>query len=93
MKLKREQIQRLSEKVLRDLIAKKVVTLRVPEPKVVAKIADVITSDFSAESTLDADARKLLDNYRSQISSGELDEHRAFQMIKKQLAKERKIIL
>ncbi len=45
------------------------------------------------ESKLDEEAQKKMDQARSQIKSGDLDEHRAFQMIKKQLAKEKKFVL
>lgn len=93
MRLKKEHIDRISSLILKNLQSKKLITPRVPEPKILAKIVETITADMHAEDKLDNDARKMMDTYRQQILSGSLDERKVFQMIKKQLAKERKMIL
>lgn len=93
MRLKKEHIDRISKLILANLTAKKLITPRVPEARVLGKIHEVILTDMRAEDKLDDEARKMMDTYRQQISSGSLDERKVFQMIKKQLAKERKMIL
>lgn len=93
MRLKKEHIERISKLILSSLQKKDLITARVSEGQILSKIIEVITGDMIAEVKLDQDARALMDKYRPQIESGQLDERKTFLMIKKQLAKERKIIL
>lgn len=93
MRLHPEQIQKISKMVLKKIKGSEHVTFKVSEEKILEKIAGVITKNMHEESKLDEEAQKKMDQFRSQIKSGDLDEHRAFQMIKKQLAKEKKFIL
>ena len=93
MRLKKEQIHKLSEQILRALKAKNLITLRKKEGEVLERIIKVIHDDLEAEAKLDEDARKMMDAYRDQIQSGSVDENRLFQMIKKQLAKDRKLTI
>ncbi len=93
MRLKEPQIKKIADLILRNLKQKNLVTLRKKEFQVLEAIIKVINDDLHAESKLDADARKMMDQYRKQIDAGQVDEQKMFLMIKKQLAKERKIIL
>lgn len=93
MRLKKEHIERIAGLILNGLKKKNLIKPRVGEQKILEKINAVITEDLSAEARLEEEARKLMDKYRPQIQSGELDERRAFLMIKKQLAKERKMVI
>lgn len=93
MRLKKEHIERIAGLILAGLKKKNLIKPRVSEPKILEKINAVITEDLSAEVRLEDEARKLMDKFRPQIQSGELDERRAFLMIKKQLAKEKKMVI
>ncbi len=93
MKLKDQQIQKVAHLILNRLKEKKVIELKASEAKIIESIIKVIQNDMNAESNLENDARKLLDQYRSQAAGADLDERKMFLMIKKQLAKERKMIL
>lgn len=93
MRLKKEQTQKIAELVLKNLREKKLITPRVPENKILESIYAVITNDLMAEVKIEDEARKLMDKYRAQIESGMLNERELLMKIKKQLAKERKIIL
>ncbi len=93
MLLRDRHIKKIAELVLKNLKDKKLITLRVKEGAILEGIEKVIHDDLMAEVKLDQEARKLLDNYRGQIQSGQLDEQKAFVMIKKQLAKDKKMVL
>lgn len=93
MRLKEEHIQRIARLVLRQLKTKNLITPRVSEEKIEAKIVAVITKDLRAEVEIEAEARKVLAGYRTQIASGEIDEHKMFLMIKKELAKKKGMVL
>ncbi len=93
MRLKKEQVHKLAEQILRNLKAKNLLTLRKKEPEVLEAIVKVIHDDLEAEVKLDQDARQMMETYRAQIQAGSVDEQRLFQMIKKQLAKDRKLTI
>lgn len=93
MRLKKEHIDRIAELILAQLKAKNLVKLRSPDKTILAKMIQIITQDLMGEDDLERKARDLLDQYRPQIQSGQLDERRAIQMIKAKLAKEKKMVL
>lgn len=93
MKLKEEHIDKIANLVLRRLEEKNLIQLRASTSDFLEKVKSVIKSNLSEETNLEDEARKLLDQYRPQIQAGLLDETRALNMIKKQLAKERDIVL
>ena len=93
VRLKEEIIKKIATRVVARLKEKNVATFRVPDSKLVEKVIAVITADMVGEEKLDEDARKMMDQYRGQMQTGAMDERKLFLMIKKQLAKDRKIIL
>ncbi|MBI2340980.1 MAG: DUF507 family protein [Deltaproteobacteria bacterium] len=93
MRLKTEQILKISELILHNLQEKKLIAPRVPKNKILESIAAIITGDLMAEVKIEDEARKLMDKYRTQIESGMLNERELLLKIKKQLAKEKKIVL
>lgn len=93
MKLKREEIQRLSQILFQHLRDKHLITALEAEAKILEKINAVIQKNMDEELAIENQARKLIDQYSGQINSGAVDPQKAFTMIKKQVAKERKFIL
>ncbi len=78
---------------MKNLKEKGKTTFKAPEEKIYLKILETITRDLQAEDKLDADVRKLMDQYQAQIRSGQMDAQKVFQMIKKQLIKERNLVI
>jgi hypothetical protein len=93
MRLKKDQIQKLSEVILAELKKKKLIVAKAGSETLIEKIRQVITADLEAEVQLDEEVRKLMEKYRAQISAGHMNEQQVFQMIKKQLVKERKLVI
>ncbi len=93
MKLKREEIQRLSQTLFQHLRDKHLITVLESDAKILEKINTVIQNNMDEELAIENQARKLIDQYSGQIDSGAIDPQKAFTMIKKQVAKERKFIL
>lgn len=93
MRLKKEQIQKISELILKGLKDKKVATFKVSEEKVLNRIVEVITKDLRVESDLDEEVKKMMDKYKAQIDAGHIDYQKMFQMIKKQLIKDRGLVI
>lgn len=94
MHLKDDQIIRLAEKVLDDLVAAKLITLKKERGKLVQAIREALAADQKAEDTLERDAERLLEQSLAAMGGGAgIDRHKMLRMIKEKLAKERKIVL
>ena len=95
MRLKEEQIQRLSEKVYNDLSAAGLITPRRERGAVVEGIGRAITQDINGEQSLERDAERLLDETIAGLgrAAADIDRRKMLRMIKEKLAKDRKIVL
>jgi len=93
MRLKKEQIQKIAERVLDQLEKSKQIVAKADRPTLLQKIEQVITANFQAEDRLDEEAKALLDKFRRQVPAGSINEHEMFQKIKKQLAKDKKFVI
>lgn len=93
MKLRREEIHKLAEKVGRQLIDSGCVEKMGSKEALVSCIEGVLTENLKQEAALEEETRKLMEQYRSQIASGVVDSHKVYVMIKNQLAKEKKFVL
>jgi hypothetical protein len=95
MRLKEEQIHRLAEKILGDLITAKEAVLKSERGEAIAAIKAAINADLQAEESLERDAERILQENLAALGRGavEIDRHKMLRMIKEKLAKERKIIL
>lgn len=92
MKLTPSQIQRLSEKILKQWKLQGLITFKVDEKIVLKTIVDCITDDFRREDALDKEVMQMINELERQHGS-EFQRHKMFPMLKQKLAKERKIIL
>lgn len=94
MRLKDDQISRISEKVLGDLTTAGLIALKKERGAVIAAIRETITADIKGEEALERDASALLEQtLKSMGGAAGIDRHKMLKMIKDKLAKERKIVL
>lgn len=93
MRLKKEQIQKIAELVLKGFKEKKLATFKVSEEKILNRIQEIILKDLRVESDLDEEVKTMMEKYKAQISSGQIDYQKMFQMIKKQLIKDRGLVV
>ncbi len=94
MRLKDEQIDRLAEKVLADLTAAGLISLKKERGLVLAAIKETVRVNVKGEEDLERDAAALLEKTLAAMGgSAEIDRHKMLRMIKEKLAKERKIVL
>lgn len=94
MRLSDDQIARLAEKVMNDLAAAKLITLKGERGTVLAAIRTAVSDDVRKELSLERDAEALLNQTLKSIGGGgDIDRHRMLKMIKDKLAKERKMVL
>jgi len=93
MRLKPEEIQRIARRIVRNLKEKGVASFKTDESKILARIEAVFVKNLNEEGAIEEEVRRLMDQYRAQVASGAIDPQKAYQMIKKQVAKDRKFIL
>jgi hypothetical protein len=92
MRLTTGQLQSIASKVLEAWKKQNLVTFKEDEKKVLARMVEAIKSDYQKELDLDADVNKMLDQLEK-TNSGEFQRYKMYPLVRKQLAKERKIIL
>lgn len=93
MRLKKERIDALAQILVDRLTEQHFIRPDAIKTDLVSSLERIITNELMTEDRLDAEVRQILETYRAQIEKGQVDERKMFLMIKKQLAKEREIIL
>lgn len=92
MKLSEPQIKKLAQTLVDRLVQKNLLKPKVPVAKILDKIAGILLVDARTEVEIDAAAKKMMEKFRPQIESGEIDYHKMYGMVKKQIMKEKKFI-
>lgn len=90
MALRKSHIEKISHAIAKKFAEDKVLAAK--EDVVVGRISSLITANMETEHEIDNEAHKLLDKNRKAMGM-EIDEQKAFIMIKKQLAKQKNFIL
>lgn len=92
MRLKPAQVKAVCQKVLVDLRTKQLVILKKSDVEVLAKMEEVFTADLRIEDDINREAQRLLDQYAQQMGK-DFDKEKMFAMIKKQLVKDKKVVI
>jgi len=93
MKLSKERIAHMAESLAQRLTQQKMVELAGSHHALVETLGRAITEELSVEDKLNAEVRTLMKKYEAEIDRGQVDYQKMFLMVKKQLAKDRGIIL
>lgn len=93
MRLSKELIRQIAESIANNLNSKGLARLAVPRHVLAERIGEIITRDMQAEDQLNRDVEKVLASYESEISKGQMDYRKVFELTKQKLAKDRKMVL
>ena len=93
MKLSRERVAVLAVSLVDKVIAGGMVEPAGERKALAASLERVIIDELSVEDRINAEAKELMRKYEAEIAKGHMDEHQVFLMIKKQLVKEKGVIL
>ncbi len=93
MRLSRARIDALSRRLATSLLNKRLIECDQKTEGVAESIAAVIHKEMEVEMRLDREVEVLMKKYEREMRGAQVDPHVLFQMIKKQLVKERSIIL
>lgn len=92
MRLKLTQVEALAKHIFKQLEARRLAAFHAPADQVVGRIAAVFRKNMEEEDRLNEEARGLLEQNKKKTGLN-VDEEKAFLMIKKQLAKQRNFVL
>lgn len=92
MRLKEIQVKQICQKILATLRAKQLVTLKKADTEVLAKMEHIFLADLKVEDDINREAEKILEQYTKQMGD-KIDRQKMFQMIKKQLIKDRNVVV
>lgn len=92
MRLKEFQVKQICQKLLLTLRSKQLIILKKPEGEVLKKMEEIFIADLKVEDALNREAEKILNQYAAKMGEG-IDRQKMFQMIKKQLIKDRNLVI
>lgn len=92
MRLSEFQVKVLCQKVLVALKSKKLIQFKKPEMEVLARMQEIFIKDLKVEDQINQEAEKILAQYEAQMGD-KIDRQKMFQMIKKQLIKDKGVIV
>lgn len=92
MRLKEFQVKQICQKLLLTLRAKQLINLKKSESEVLAMMEEIFIKDLRVEDDINREAEKILDQYAKQMGD-KIDRQKMFQLIKKQLVKDKNVVI
>lgn len=93
MKLSKTRIDVLSVRLIEALLNQNLIETEEKKEIVASRVAMVITKELEVEDRLNREVEEMMEKYAREMRGEKIDPRAMFQMIKKQLVKERNIIL
>ena len=93
MKLSPERLAALASQLVAKLMADGMIEPVADRRVLTVSLERVIVDELSVEDRINAEAKELMRKYESEIARGQMNEQQLFQMIKKQLVKEKGVVL
>mgnify|MGYP001231814622 FL=1 len=93
MRLKKEMVELISDKLTSSLLDEEFIIFTEDSSKLKEIIADIIIEDLMIEDKLDEEVKKIITSHANEMDTGNVDHRRMFQMIKKKLIRERDLVL
>ena len=93
MKFSPERVATLAGQLVAKLVSDGLIEPVADRRVLTVSLERVIVDELSVEDRINADAKELMRKYESEIARGQMNERQLFQMIKKQLVKEKGVVL
>ena len=91
-RLKESQVKLICQKILLTLRSKQLINLKKSDADVLLKMEEIFMADLRVEDDINREAEKLLNQYAAKMGSN-IDREKMFQMIKKQLVKDKNVVI
>ena len=92
MRLTRDQVGQISQRIVRGLLKEQVIAADQPE-RVIDLVVQVFTADLAAEDKLNDEVREILQGHAEEISRGMVNYQEVFRKVKAKLARDRKMVI
>jgi len=92
MRLTRDQIGQISQRIVRGLIKDEMIESDAPE-KTIDLLVQVFTGDLTAEDRLNDEVREILQSHADEINRGMVNYQELFRKVKAKLARDRKLVI
>lgn len=92
MRLKEFQVKQICQRLLQTLRTKQLIVFNKSESECFAKMVEIFIKDLRVEDEINREAERLLEQYTRNMGD-KIDREKMFQMIKKQLVKDRNVII
>ena len=93
MKFSPERVATLAGQLVAKLVSGGLIELVVDRRVLTVSLERVIVEELNVEDRINAEAKALMRQYESEIARGQMNEQQLYQMIKKQLVKEKGVVL
>ena len=93
MKFSPERVATLAGQMVAKLVSDGLIEPVADRRVLTVSLERVIVDELSVEDRINADAKELMRKYESEIARGQMNEQQLYQMIKKQLVKEKGVVL
>ena len=93
MKFSPERVATLAGQLVTKLVSDGLIEPVADRRVLTVSLERVIVDELSVEDRINADAKELMRKYESEIARGQMNEQQLFQMINKQLVKEKGVVL
>jgi hypothetical protein len=93
MKLKQNQIEKISNLIVKNLKEKKLANFIVKDSEIQKKICDIILKNVQTEEEIEKETELLLEKFSDQFSSGEIEYKKMFDLTKKKIAEKKGFVL
>ncbi len=92
MRLTRDQIGQISQRMIRGLLKDEMIAAERPE-EATDTLVKIFTEDLAAEDRLNDEVHEILKNYSEEISRGMVNYQELFRKAKARLARDRKMVI
>lgn len=93
MRIPRTWVPLIAKRVIDDLIAKELVTLKVPTEVLMAEAERLIMEELMIEDRINDEVREILKKHTGEIEKGRLDYRKMFELTKKKIVQEKGVVL
>ena len=93
MRLRKEMIERVSDKVVDRLVRRELVTEDADHEELRQRVSRVIEADLAVEDRLNEEVKELLRDHQDEMDKSNVDYSRLFTLVKTKLARERNLVL
>ena len=92
MRLNKQQIEHLAFRIIKGLLAAKLIVAENRE-KAVTDVQSIIAQELEKEDMLDEKVKEILKEKLNEIRNGNIDYYEMFRMVKSKLAEQENIVL